>query len=213
MTAPFDGIVTAHLVSVGALVGGSGPTKLVTVVQQAPIYVDFNVSEQQVLQVRANLAKSGLTAADMRANINKVPVEIGLMTELGYAHKGRLDYAAPTVDSSTGTLAVRAIFENTTRDLLPGYFVRIRIPLQSMTGQALLVPDTALGTSQAGRYLLVVNKDNVVEQRSVQTGQLDGALRVITGGIKPDDEVVITGLTRAIPGAKVSPQPATMPEL
>jgi membrane fusion protein, multidrug efflux system len=212
VTAPFDGIVTAHLVSVGALVGVSGPTKLATIVQQAPIYVDFNVSEQQVLQVRANLAKAGINPAEMRANINKVPVEIGLMTESGYPHKGRLDYSAPTVDSSTGTLAVRAIFENANRDLLPGYFVRIRIPLHYMAGPALLVPDIALGTSQAGRYLLVVNKDNVVEQRTVQTGQLEGALRVITEGIKPDDEVVITGLTRAIPGAKVSPQPATMPE-
>jgi RND family efflux transporter MFP subunit len=212
VTAPFDGIVTAHLVSVGALVGVSGPTKLATIVQQAPIYVNFNVSEQQVLQVRTNLAKIGVTGADLRTNISKVPVEIGLMTESGYPHKGKLDYAAPMVDSSTGTLAVRAIFDNVDHDLLPGYFVRIRIPLHYMSGPALLVPDIALGTSQAGRYLLVVNKDNVVEQRTVQIGQLDGSLRVITGGIKPDDQVVITGLTRAIPGEKVSPQPATMPE-
>ena len=212
VTAPFDGIVTAHLVSVGGLVGVSGPTKLATIVQQAPIYVNFNVSEQQVLQVRANLAKIGITGADLRTNISKVPVEIGLMTESGYPHEGKLDYAAPTVDSSTGTLAVRAIFDNANHDLLPGYFVRIRIPLHYMAGPALLVPDIALGTSQAGRYLLVVNKDNVVEQRTVQLGQLDGSLRVITDGIKPDDEVVITGLTRAIPGEKVSPQPATMPE-
>jgi len=212
VTAPFDGVVTAHLVSVGALVGVSGPTKLATIVQQAPIYVNFNVSEQQVLEVRANLAKIGVTAADLRTNINKVPVQIGLMTESGYPHNGKLDYAAPTLDSSTGTLAVRGIFDNADHDLLPGYFVRVRIPLRYMAGPALLVPDVALGTSQAGRYLLVVNKDNVVEQRSVQTGQLDGALRVITKGIKPDDEVVITGLTRAIPGEKVSPQPATMPE-
>jgi RND family efflux transporter MFP subunit len=212
VTAPFDGIVTAHLVSVGALVGVSGPTKLATIVQQAPIYVNFNVSEQQVLQVRTNLAKTGVTGADLRTNISKVPVEIGLMTESGYPHKGKLDYASPMVDSSSGTLAVRAIFDNADHDLLPGYFVRIRIPLHYMAGQALLVPDIALGTSQAGRYLLVVNKDNVVEQRTVQIGQLDGSLRVITGGIKPDDQVVITGLTRAIPGEKVSPQPATMPE-
>jgi membrane fusion protein, multidrug efflux system len=212
VTAPFDGIVTAHLVSVGALVGVSGPTKLATIVQQAPIYVNFNVSEQQVLQVRTNLAKIGVTGADLRENISKVPVEIGLMIESGYPHKGKLDYAAPTVDTSTGTLAVRAIFDNADHDLLPGYFVRIRIPLRYMAGPALLVPDIALGTSQAGRYLLVVNKDDVVEQRTVQIGQLDGALRVVTDGIKPDDQVVITGLTRAIPGEKVSPQPATMPE-
>lgn len=211
VVAPFDGVVTAHLVSVGALVGVSGPTKLATIVQQAPIYVNFNISEQQVMQVRTNLAKEGITAADVRANISKVPVEIELMTQSGYPYKGHLDYAAPTVDSSTGTLAVRGIFDNTDHALLPGFFVHVRIPLPYMAGKALLVPDIALGTSQAGRYLLVVNKDNVVEQRSVQTGQLHGALRVITEGLKPDDEVVITGLTRAIPGEKVSPQPATMP--
>lgn len=212
VTAPFDGVVTAHLVSVGGLVGVSGPTKLATIVQQAPIYVTFNISEQQVLQIRTDLAKTGVTAADLRANISKVPVEIGLMTEQGYPHEGKLDYAAPEVDSSTGTLTVRAIFDNTKRELLPGFFVRVQVPMHHMAAQALLVPDTALGTSQAGRYLLVVNKDNVVEQRSVQTGQLDGALRVITEGLKPDDQVVITGLGRAVPGEKVAPQPAPMPE-
>jgi RND family efflux transporter MFP subunit len=212
VTAPFDGIVTNHLVSVGALVGVSGPTKLATIVQTAPIYVTFNLSEQQVLDVLTDLAKSGIKPGEVRANLGKVSVEIGLMNEQGYPHKGKLDYASPTVDSSTGTLMVRGIFENASRVLLPGYFVRVSIPRQSQTAEALLVPDTAIGTSQAGRYVLVINKDNVVEQHTVQIGQLDGSLRVITEGLKPDDLVVITGLARAIPGAKVAPQPAPIPE-
>ncbi len=208
VVAPFAGVVTNHLVSVGELVGYSTPTKLATIVQLNPIYVNFNVSEQDVLRVRAGVRKTGLTPDDLA----KIPVEVGLMTEQGYPHTGRLNYISPEVDASTGTLAVRAIFDNPDRVLLPGFFLRIRIPLSGQTAQALLVPDTALGTDQAGRYLLVVNKDNVVEQRTVQVGQLDGSMRVITAGLKPDDQVVITGLQRAIPGAKVAPQTVAMPE-
>src|ERR1700677_4476592 len=98
VVAPFDGVVTNHLVDVGALVGVSGPTKLATIVQLNPIYVNFNVSEAQVLQV-----------------------------EESYPHKGHLDYVSPQVDPSTGTLAVRGVFENKDRGLLPGYFARVRV--------------------------------------------------------------------------------------
>src|SRR6202040_3808661 len=91
------------------------------------------------------------------------------------------------------------------RVLLPGYYVRVRVPLDEQQG-ALLVPDAALGSDQAGRYVLVVNGDNVVEQRKVQTGPLDGGLRVIESGLKGDDKVVVAGLLRAIPGQKVDPQ-------
>jgi membrane fusion protein, multidrug efflux system len=206
--APFDGVVTAHLVSIGDLVGVSGPTKLASLVQLDPIYVTFTVSEQDVLRVRARLAEAGLTAAEL----GKVPVEVGLMNEEGYPHAGTIDYAAPQVDSSTGTLQLRGVFANPHHTLLPGYFVRVRVPRQRLAAEALLVPDAALGTDQAGRYLMVVDKHNVVEQRNVQTGQLDGSLRVITSGLNPDDRVVVTGLTRAIPGEKVVPQATAMPE-
>jgi RND family efflux transporter MFP subunit len=102
-------------------------------------------------------------------------------------------------------LAVRAIYQNPKNALLPGNFVRVRIPLGPQT-DALLVPDKALGSDQGGRYVLVVNDKNVVEQRSVTIGQLDGDMRVIDGGLKPGDRVVIDGLQRAIPGQKVEPQ-------
>ena len=140
---------------------------LASIVQADPIYVNFNISEQDVLVIRAEIARRGLTAQDL----NKVPVEVGLQTETGYPHRGTLDYRAPTVNQSTGTLAARAILQNPGRVLLPGYFVRVRIPLDAPQ-DALLVPDVALGSDQGGRYVLVVNKDNVVEQRKVEIGQL-----------------------------------------
>jgi RND family efflux transporter MFP subunit len=201
VTAPFDGIVSAHLVSIGELVGVSSPTQLATIVALDPIYVNFNVNERDVLRIRAEAARRGLTTADLK----QLPVEIGLQTETGYPHEGRLDYVSPTINQSTGTLAVRGLVPNDKRVLLPGYFVRVRVPVDQER-DALLVPDTALGSDQGGRYLLVVNADNTVAQRKVQTGPLDNGLRVIESGLKADDRVVIEGLLRVIPGQKVDPQ-------
>jgi RND family efflux transporter MFP subunit len=202
VTAPFDGIVTAHLVSVGELVGVASPTQLASIVALDPIYVNFTVSEQDVLRIRAEARRRGLTPTDL----THLPIDVGLQTEDGYPHQGHLDYAAPTVNQSTGTLAVRAVLPNSDRVLLPGYFVRVRVPIDQEQN-ALLVPDTALGSDQGGRYLLVVNGENIVEQRKVQTGPLEtGGLRVIESGLKPDDRVVVAGLLRVIPGQKVDPQ-------
>ncbi len=201
VAAPFDGIVTAHLVSVGELVGVSSPTQLASIVALDPIYVNFNVNEQDVLRVRAEARRRGITVDELR----RLPVEIGLQTETGYPHKGTLDYISPQINQSTGTLAVRGILNNPDRLLLPGYFVRVRVPFEEKA-DALLVPAAALGSDQAGRYVLVVNAENVVEQRKVQIGPLEGDLRVIESGLKPDDKVVIAGLLRAIPGQKVDPQ-------
>ncbi|MBR0830660.1 efflux RND transporter periplasmic adaptor subunit [Bradyrhizobium manausense] len=201
VAAPFDGIVSTHLVSIGELVGVSSPTQLATIVAMDPIYVNFNVNEQDVLRIRAEAQRRGMTAADLKS----LPVEVGLQTETGYPHEGHLDYAAPTVNQATGTLPVRGIIPNDKRVLLPGYFVRVRVPVDQQK-DALLVPDTALGSDQGGRYVLVVNADNTVEQRKVQIGPLDNGLRVIESGLKPDDRIVIAGLLRVIPGQKVDPQ-------
>jgi len=201
VTAPFDGIVSAHLVSVGELVGVASPTQLATIVALDPIYVNFNVNEQDVLRIREDARKRGMTVNEIR----QLPIEIGLQTDTGYPHKGKLDYVSPSINQSTGTLAVRGILPNPDRVLLPGFFVRVRVPYDEQK-DALLVPDAALGSDQAGRYVLVVNADNVVEQRKVQTGPLEGGLRVIESGLKGDDRVVVAGLLRAIPGQKVDPQ-------
>jgi len=201
VVAPFDGIVSAHLVSIGELVGAASPTQLATIVALDPIYVNFNVNEQDVLRIREEAKRRGMTSDDLKS----LPVEAGLQTDNGYPHKGKLDYASPTLNQSTGTLPVRGVIPNADRVLLPGYFVRVRVPFDEQKG-ALLVPDSALGSDQAGRYLLVVNGENVVEQRKVRTGQVEGNLRVIESGLKADDRVVIAGLLRAIPGQKVDPQ-------
>lgn len=205
VTAPFDGIVTARKVSIGAFVSGNG-TPLASIVSSDPIYVNFTIGEQETIRVRAMIAERGLTAAELK----KVPVEVSLQTEAGYPHKGTLDYAAPSVDPSTGTLAGRAILDNPKHVLLPGLFVRVRIPLGPPKDE-LLVPDTALGADQSGRYLLVVNKDNVVEQRRVELGPLDGTLQVIDKGVGPEDRVIVNGMLRAVPGQKVDPQTASTP--
>lgn len=204
--APFDGIVTARQVSLGELVGVGTPTQLATIIQHDPIYVNFTISEQDVLQVRAEIMRRGIVAEELR----KIPVEVGLQTDNGYPHRGMLDYASPSLSASTGTLAARAIMQNADRALLPGYFVRVRIP-RGPAQDALLVPDAALGSDQTGRYLLVVDKDNMVEQRKVAVGPTVGELRVIDSGLSADDRVVVAGTLRAVPGQKVDPHMQTAP--
>jgi RND family efflux transporter MFP subunit len=201
--APFDGIVTARQVSVGQYVGSTTqPTVLATIIQIQPIYVNFSISEQDVLRIRERMGQRPATPEYLKT----IPFEVGLQTETGYPHKGHLDYAAPNVDQSTGTLMVRGIIENTDRALLPGLFTRVRVP-SPRTETALFVPEASLGADQTGRYVLVVNKDNVVEQRKVETGPLVDTLRVIEKGLADDDRVVVAGVQRAVPGQKVDPQP------
>jgi membrane fusion protein, multidrug efflux system len=199
--APFAGVVTARLVDPGSLVGAGGPTKLATIVQIDPIYVNFNVNEQQVLQIRNQLRSQGLTIKDL----GPIPVEVGLQTETGFPHKGVINYIAPDLDQSTGTLPVRALLDNKAGVLLPGLFVRVRVPIQRDL-ESLLVPDRALGNNQLGRYVLVANAKDVVEQRQVETGDaIDGGLRIIKSGLSAQDRVIVNGIQRAIPGSTVKP--------
>jgi membrane fusion protein, multidrug efflux system len=201
--APFDGVVTNHLVDVGALVGYSGPTKLATIIQTDPLYIYFTLSEPQILSIQRNLARHGV--ALRTTGLSDVPVEFGLQGEEGYPHKAHMDYASPQVDFATGTLTARALYDNKDKAILPGLFVRVRTPIAEQK-KALLTRNDAIGTSQEGSYLLVVGPDNVVQRRVVTTGVRDGQLRVIESGLKPDDWVVTEGVQRAFPGAKVDPQ-------
>jgi RND family efflux transporter MFP subunit len=205
VTAPFDGTVTNHLADVGALVGYGGPTKLASIVQLDPVYVYFNVSERQVLLIRERLAEKGKSLSD----IGPIPVEVGLQTETGYPHTGQLDYRAPQVDPSTGTLTVRAILENKEKVLLPGLFVRVRVALQKRT-DAILVDDRAIGTDQRGPYVLTLGADNKVEQKPIKTGQLSNGLRIVDSGLSADDWVLVGGIARAVPGATVNPERTKM---
>jgi membrane fusion protein, multidrug efflux system len=202
--APFDGIVTNHLVDIGTLVGVAGTvTPLATIVQTDPIYVNFTASEPQVLAIQHNLAEQGKNLRT--TGLSDIPVEIGLQNEEGYPHKGHMDYVSPQLDTATGTLAGRGLFDNKDHALLPGLFARVRIPV-GRQDEALLTRDDAIGTSQEGSYVLVVGADNVVQRKVVKTGQKQGQLRIIESGLAPGDWVVTEGVQRAFPGAKVEPQ-------
>jgi multidrug efflux system membrane fusion protein len=204
--APFDGVVTNHQVDIGNLVGGSGPTTLATIVQTDPIYVYFTLSEPQFLTIRRDNAKAGLpiSSSDL-TYLSTIPIEIGLQDEDGYPHKGHLDYVSPQVDPSTGTVAVRAIFDNKDNALLPGLFVRVRGPIGHLD-KALLTRSDAIGTSQEGSYVLVVGANNVVSRKIVKTGQRLGQLVIVDSGLDAGDWVVTEGVQQAFPGAKVEPQ-------
>lgn len=199
--APFDGVVSARQVSVGEMVGATSPTVLATIVQLEPIYVNFNINEQELQRVMRTMARLNITPEQLKT----IPVEAGLQTETGYPHKGMMDYAAPSVSASTGTLAVRGIFPNPRHPILPGFYLRVRVPAPEPL-KALLVPQAAVGSDQIGRYVLVVNKDNVVEQRKVEVGPISDDMSIIESGLNPDDRVVVAGILRATPGQKVDPQ-------
>ena len=160
----------------------------------------------QALQIRTNLDQRRLTLDELR----RIPIEAALSDETGFPHRGTIEYVAPAIDQATGTLLVRGIMPNPDRALLPGVFVKIRLPMGKVVQSALLVPDRALQEDQGGRYLLVLNADNVVQQRYVQLGELIGDLRVIASGLAPGDRVVTGELWRATPGTKVTPQLTTI---
>ena len=207
ITAPFDGQMGRHLIDPGNVVGGAGqPAALADITQLDPIYVEANISSQQALQVRTNLDQRRLTLEQIR----QIPIEVALSNETGFPHRGTLQYVAPVIDPQTGTLFVRGVLRNPDRTLLPGLFVKIRLPMEKTTQRALLIPNNALQEDQGGRYVLVLDKNNVTQQRHVQLGQQVGALRVITGGLTPDDLVVIGELWRSSPGTKVTPDLKTI---
>jgi RND family efflux transporter MFP subunit len=156
-----------------------------------------------VLHVRDMLYKRNQRAA----NLIGTEADVGLQTDTGYPHKGKLDYIAPQVNQGTGTLAARAVLPNESRLLLPGFFARVRVPLEETP--AVLVPSVALGSDQGGRYVLTVNGENTVEQRKVEVGPVLGEMIVVESGLKPEDRVIVSGLLRAIPGQKVDPKTHT----
>lgn len=199
--APFSGRIGRRLIDPGNFVGAGGaPTTLATLDQLKPIYAFFNIDERSVLRIKQLQRDRG--APNYRER--PVPVSIGLQTEQDFPHSGQIDFVASGIDPNTGTLQVRAIFANTDGSLLPGAFVRIRIPVGERDGM-LLVPQLALGTNQAGRYVLIVNDEGVVEQRTVATGPREGQMQVVESGLTADDWVVINGIQRARPGARVTP--------
>lgn len=204
VTAPISGRVGRSLVSVGNLVGADENTLLTTLVQYDPIWAYFSLNERQLLLLMRRALKK---QTNPEANQEEQSViHLGLADEDGYPHPGQVDYVDQGLDPDTGTFVLRGSFANPKpHTILPGMFVRIRIPIDQRQA-ALLVSEQALGADQRGRYVLVVNEQNSVEYRSVQVGAAIDGLRVIEKGLQPDDWVVVKGLLRARPGAAVTPE-------
>jgi membrane fusion protein, multidrug efflux system len=204
--SPFDGRIGTHLVDVGNVVGtnAAAPTKLATIDQLVPIYINFSVSSRDALRLRKIAQKLG---AGVKPGVGKLSVFAGLDDEDGFPHKGVLDFANNSVDTSTGTIQLRAIFGNEEKILFPGLFARVRIPLGD-PAPALVVPNTALANDQIGDYLLVVNEQNIAERRKVTLGARAGAMRAITEGLNENDRVIVSGQSAVRPGAAVAPEEA-----
>ncbi|WP_146010304.1 efflux RND transporter periplasmic adaptor subunit [Acidimangrovimonas sediminis] len=202
--APFDGYVSAHEADVGALVGQGGTTTLATIVQLDPVEVDFAVSDTDVLRLRKQIKARGLTLKDL----STVKVEAATQIDKGYPVTGHLDYIAPQTNSATGTLSARAVFDNPDRSLLPGLFVRLRIPLETVP-DALFLPDSAIGADQGGSYVLAVGADGKVTRRDVTLGQRGdtgqkAGLQEVEGDLKASDRVVENVLSGVRPGDTIA---------
>jgi RND family efflux transporter MFP subunit len=207
VTAPIDGRITKNFVDAGNLVGRGEPTLLAQIVQLAPAYVSIDASESDVLTVRHDREKSGEGLKSEPGQVTPGqwrPCELSLAGEKDFKYKGRVDYVDPQMTAQTGTLRVRTMYENADEGLLPGLFASVRFAMSSE--KAMLVPEAALLSDQQGRYALIVNGKDEVEARRVQIGALDGIMRVVLDGLKPDDRVVVLGVLKARPGSKVTPK-------
>ena len=209
VTSPVDGRVSRKIVTAGNLViGGAGPatpTLLTTIQSVSPIYCNIDVDEQSI-QKYQRLATEKKRVHEREGN---VPCFVRLGSEKGYPHSGHIDFVDNHLDASTGTLRMRGLLPNASGTLIPGFYASLRIP-GSGRYKATLVPDSAIGSDQSHRTVLVVNKENVVEMRIVETGALFGDLRAITSGLSPDERVVVNGQMKAFPGAPVAPTETTL---
>jgi RND family efflux transporter MFP subunit len=192
--SPISGRVGRRLVTQGNVVQGAGMmpgTVVATIVSLDPIYCSFDADEQAYLRYRKNdNASPSMTC------------ELALVNEEGFPHRGKIDFFDNQVDPKTGTIRMRAVFDNADRALVPGLFARVRIPL-GKPEDGLLVPEVAVGSDQGRKFVLIVNSTNVIETRPIQTGRQYGSRRMVLTGLKSTDRVVINGLMLARPGAKV----------
>ncbi|MGE5534494.1 MAG: efflux RND transporter periplasmic adaptor subunit [Acidobacteriota bacterium] len=205
LRAPVTGRIGDRRVSPGNLVTGgtSGNTTLLaTIVSTDPIRFEFTFDEASFLRYE-RLSKNGHDIASRGVG---VPVALKLIDEKDFDHKGRMDFVDNVIDRSTGTIRGRAVFDNPNGIFTPGMFARIRVP-GTAPYEALLVPDSAIGTEQTRKFVLLVGADNKAVNHYVTLGQVtsDG-LRVIKSGLGPDDRVIVNGLMRARAGQTVTPQ-------
>ncbi|HYC09555.1 MAG TPA: efflux RND transporter periplasmic adaptor subunit [Steroidobacteraceae bacterium] len=203
VTAPISGRISRALVTSGNFVA-DGQTLLTTLVSLDPIYVTFDGDEQAYL-------KYSKLARERAGHETHNPVQVGLADENGYPHQGTVVFVDNALDPATGTIHSRALLENHERIFTPGLFARLRL-LDGAQHDAVLVNDSAIGTDQTVRYVLVVGPGNRVEYRPVQLGPVVDGLRVVQTGLSAGETVVVNGLQRVRPGAQVQAQRVAMGE-
>ena len=206
VTAPISGRISRALVTSGNFVT-NGQTPLTTLVSLDPIYVSFDGDEQEYLKY-TKLARDTAHGGSREA---RNPVLVGLADENGYPHPGAIVFVDNALDPATGTIRNRALLDNRDRVFTPGLFARIRL-MGSGQHEAILINDSAIGTDQTVRYVLVVGAGNKVEYRPVQLGPVIDGLRVVQSGLAPGEIIVVNGLQRVRPGAQVAPQHVAMGE-
>lgn len=200
--APVAGRVGKVEITTGNLVaGGSASPALTTLVSVDPIYASFNVSEETVSAALAALPAS----EGALPPIEQIPVEVGTLADEGTPIHGKLQLIGNEVDAASGTIAVRAVFDNPGNRLIPGQFVRIRMG-EPKAESKILVSEKAVGTDQDKKFVFVVDKENKVAYRPVVLGSLSGNERIVESGLSNGDKVVVNGLQRVRPGVVVDPQ-------
>lgn len=199
VTAPFAGRISRMYVTAGNQVGIATP--LTSIVSVDPMYCYVPVPGRAFLEYQ-QLAERLKKESVHQANI---PCAIGLETETGFPHEGTINFIDNAVDPNTGTIQMRGVIPNPDGFLTPGTFARMRIA-HGVPYKTLLVPDEAVGAEQNERIVYVVGNDNVVATKTVKTGGLFGGLRAIVSGLEPDDRVIVNGVLKARPGARVTPE-------
>jgi len=203
LRAPVDGRIGDRRVSPGNLVtGGTGgnTTLLATIVSMDPIRFEFTFDEASYLRYQHFSARARDTTSGVAT-----PVKLKLLNEVDFGHDGQIDFVDNAISTSSGTIRGRAVFANPQALFTPGMFGRVQVP-GSAPYEALVIPDAAIGTEQARKFVYVVDAENTVRQKYVKLGQIDQDLRVIKGGLRADDRVIVSGLTLMRPGLKVTPQ-------
>ncbi len=203
--APVTGRVGKREITVGNLIAaGPGSPLLTTIVSTSPIYASFNADEQVVLR-----ALNALGDDASASKTGRIPVKMGTATSNGLPFEGHMQLIDNQVDARSGTVRVRAIFDNKEGRLIPGQFVRLQMG-QPKTERALMINERAVGTDQNKKYVMVVNKEKKAEYREVSLGVAVDGLRVVTAGLKPGEQVVVKGMQRIRPGAPVAPEVIAM---
>ena len=201
IASPIDGLIGRSLVTPGNWVNAgviSTATMLTSIVRQNPVHIYFDVSENNYLKYKRLMERGVAAGAGQAGNV----IEIAMPDETGFPHKGKLDFIDNRLDPGTATLRARAIVENEKKLFSPGMFARVRIA-GSAKYPAVLVPDDAVASDQANKYVLVVGEDGIAQRRNIKPGPLHNGMRIVREGIKAEDWVVVRG-ARVRPGQKVA---------